>query len=495
MRCARVLGAVVGLTVAGCGAGPTGPGAETPSGPVARPIRLADTSAREFFSALGQSGAGLQGGGYATAWNVGTFPVVAVAVQLLRPDGSALLPENGLVFASDPVYTDQDAVVVAHPSSGVFVGFTRRDIYGNGSILVASLDGEGRTRWSAGVVEVAAPIGYEIHTNPQLASDGAGGVYVCFQPHAFSRPSTEVAIRCQHLDAGGATSWGRYGLLAGGREGQRVVPRVVGDGAGGVMVFWRNQGEEDRPGEPMLMEGQHFTRDGARLWGEGLVIRRTNLPPFEGGHGFTFYDVVSDGRGGAVMSLDDLGAAGATDTDVVAQRVAFDGSLQWGAGVTVAGGASTQYHETLVAAPDGGAFIAVRETLGSNRRRLLLHRLGPDGRQVWPAAGTALSDPAATANNQDAVGAYEAGTLWMAWTQQAGAASATFEARLARFADDGRRLDDAAGAILRSEQGRAFFSRHAFLQSGRFFTASDDAQLGASGQSDVSATLVTLEPR
>ena len=437
MRCARVLGAVVGLTVAGCGAGPTGPGAETPSGPVARPIRLADTSAREFFSALGQSGAGLQGGGYATAWNVGAFPVVAVAVQLLRPDGSALLPENGLVFASDPVYTDQDAVVVAHPSSGVFVGFTRRDIYGNGPILVASLDGEGRTRWSAGVVEVAAPIGYEIHTNPQLASDGAGG----------------------------------------------------------VMVFWRNQGEEDRPGEPMLMEGQHFTRDGARLWGEGLVIRRTNLPPFEGGHGFTFYDVVSDGRGGAVMSLDDLGAAGATDTDVVAQRVAFDGSLQWGAGVTVAGGASTQYHETLVAAPDGGAFIAVRETLGSNRRRLLLHRLGADGRQVWPAAGTALSDPAATANSQDAVGAYEAGTLWMAWTQQAGAASATFEARLARFADDGRRLDDAAGAILRSEQGRAFFPRHAFLQSGRFFTASDDAQLGASGQSDVSATLVTLEPR
>src|SRR5262245_47455392 len=123
-RTARVAACMASLVAAACGSDPTGPTGETTAMPVARTIPLAGTSAREFCSALGQGGAGLPGGGYAAVWNVGAFPVVQVAVQLLRADGSAVLPANGLVFASDPAYTDQDAVVVAHPSSGVFVGFT-----------------------------------------------------------------------------------------------------------------------------------------------------------------------------------------------------------------------------------------------------------------------------------------------------------------------------------------------------------------------------------
>ncbi|HET9315585.1 MAG TPA: hypothetical protein VFQ51_08335, partial [Vicinamibacteria bacterium] len=106
MRIARVLGAAGALTLAACGGGPTGPGIEAPPAPVARTIPLAGTSARETFSPLGQSATALAGGGYATVWDVGTFPAVQVAVQFLRPDGSALLPANGLVFASDPLSTD-----------------------------------------------------------------------------------------------------------------------------------------------------------------------------------------------------------------------------------------------------------------------------------------------------------------------------------------------------------------------------------------------------
>jgi hypothetical protein len=96
-----VFAAVASLAAMGCGSDPVAPTADASSVPVARTIPLAGTSAREFFSALGQSGAGLQGGGYATAWNVGAFPAVQVAVQLLRPDGSALLPRT--VSSSPPI--------------------------------------------------------------------------------------------------------------------------------------------------------------------------------------------------------------------------------------------------------------------------------------------------------------------------------------------------------------------------------------------------------
>jgi hypothetical protein len=481
--------ATLALALGACGSESMGPSTQAPSGPAVQPVSIAASAQDEACSPLRQSVTALPGGGFAAAWDSGALDAGDVGVQLLREDGSPILPANGITLGLAS-YDEGDAVVAPHPTSGAFVAFRRKYSDFATQIVVASIDGAGQRRWGHDGVVAAAPLAGEVQHNPQLVPDASGGVYVCFQTLIFSALANPVGIRCQHIVAAGFPTWDRYGIVASSRPGVRVVPRAVSDGAGGLLVFWRNQRDANRPQDLMLMEGQRIGADGRVLWGsDGLILRRTNITPSRG-HGFGFLDAVPDGRGGAVIGFDDWSAPGAPDFDVFAQRVDANGTTLWGDGVRVAGGPLAQFHEATVAAPDGGAFVAVRESVTSSETRLQLYRLGPDGRHAWPASGTLLSG-APLGYNQNAVGGFESGTLWMTWSRQPGPNTIAYDVRMARFALDGTRRDGAEGAMVSDSTGAAQFVRAAAVQSGRLLVVWDDLRRSRTfSDGDVSGAVV-----
>jgi hypothetical protein len=338
-------------------------------------IPLSTTTENEEFCQLKQSVATLADGSFGVVWVVGLFPNGDVALQMITGEGKLYFKQGGRLIANT-LSDEGDAVIAAHPSSGVFVAFSRQSGEGGQQILVQYFDNAGESMWPGDGIVAAYTGQNEAQSNPILVPDSSGGVYVCYDPIG----NWDDEIKCQHLDANGNRLWGDLGKTAGGEAGLKVFPRAVRDGSGGLLVFWRNQRNVfTDPNQPMIMEGQHFSADGTKLWEErGKTVKITNLAA-DNEYSFRFMDVVPDRNGGAVIVFNDWTQQTNAAMDVVAQRVADDGSLLWGEGSVVTGDWGHQQLDTAIAADDGGVFVVVYDERNESENILRIYRLGPDG--------------------------------------------------------------------------------------------------------------------
>lgn len=368
---------------------------------------FASGTADQRLSQLQQSVAALPGGGFAFTWIEGRTPECRVRLQLLDRHGRALSPEPLLVSAAGSDCTG--ASVVAHEDDEVPVAFASSDR----DVLLQRFDRSGTPLWpEPGVVAAVRPAGvWEYLLDPYLVAGAAGDVYV-----GFHRAGSGWEIACQRLDGSGGRLWGDRGVTLH-PTGDEIVsmPRGVSDGAGGALFFWRNQRAYFGGGDPgpMLMEGQRLDPLGRRLWGDAAkVVRETKLAS---GNGFTyrFFQVVSDGSGGAIVGFDD---AFSPEAVVRAQRVSSGGELLWGDGTVISSGFDRRQHDQTIAAGDGGAFFALFESIDEAHGRVLLYRLGAAGEHLWSPSGTPL--PAPGALDHSLTGSWDAGRLRATWTRQ-----------------------------------------------------------------------------
>ena len=454
-------------------------------------VGLGVTTANESFNELRQSVALLKDGGYASVWVEGPFLHRDVRMQWVRPDGSPVFASGGLTVANAPE-DEYLAVVAANPLGGAFVAFTR-DIPNGREVRVQSYDAGGAPRWPADGVLLAVPDLYAYHAEMQLAATADGGLFGCagvFHPTATSNLGDVV---CQRLGSDGQRLWTDAGVQAGDRPGWKVLPKIVGDRHGGLLVFWRNQRlalTDPRP-LPMLMEGQHLTAGGARLWGpHGLVLRTTNLVE-SNGYSYSFYGAVPDGSGGAILTFNDWNGRGRPSLDVLAQRVTGDGRLPWGKGVAVASGAEQQQHDAAIPAPGGGAFVTVWSPA---RGGLALYRLRPNGRTAWhqPVAST---DSGSSPNDYQAFGAVDGGRLRLAWTHQRQDGTFDIDVYLALFDLAGRRLNGAAATPVTTAADAQFLRGLVFDPArGQGFAVWEDRRKGTWDDLDTMGGLYTEAP-
>lgn len=396
-------------------------------------LTFGETPAHENFHPVGPTLATLAGGSFALVWREIEDRESNLRMQWVRPDGSFVFERGGRPVSATSERELSPAVLAA-PDGGAFVAFRR-----GSRILIQSYDPSGNPRWGADAIPVGDSADRETQHEPRLLAAPGGGTYVCFEEYSRSRKAYRV--RCQRLSSDGRLLWSGTGHEAGGRPGWQVLPQAVADGEGGLLVFWRNQGlpfGDDRV-DRMLMEGQRFAPDGTRLWQGGIVARVTNLPE-DNGYGALEIFAVPDGRGGAVLAFRDRNVRSKPSHDVMAQRVDAAGRPLWGNGVHVTGDRRWQFANGLIAAPDGGAFVAVNVPGGRNRDQLRLFRLGPDGRHRWSPAGIPLADSPRASSMQALFGSFDDGLLRVAWSQRIHGTSTGLDIRLAVFNPAGRRL-------------------------------------------------------
>jgi hypothetical protein len=423
---------------------------------LAHPVVFAERAATESFFELQQSVTALAGGGFGVVWIQGAYPSFTSRMQWLDASGNALLPAGGLLLGGS---NQPEVVMAAHPTAGAYVAFRQGD-----TIRAQSYDGAGSARWPAGGVPVVDlnPGASESIDEPHLIANPGGGVFVCF---GYSAVGPVIDIRCQLLDDSGARQWGAAGVSvgSGGDADLRVLPRGVSDGAGGILVFWRNmrQSYAHPDDAPMLMEGQHFDARGARLWGARPEVVRTTGLASTNGYTYGYFQVAADGSGGAVLAFDDW-AGGDLAMDVMAQRVSFEGDLLWKDGAIVTAAVGHQQHEQTIGAGDGGAFVAVWDATGPNSNRLRIFRLGPDGSPAWARDGLLLSDPAATALDYGVYGSFDGGFLRLAWTHQTAPGTLEMDVRYVLYDLQGRRSGGPAGVPLTTAPDAQFLRGLAF---------------------------------
>jgi hypothetical protein len=406
------------------------------------------TPADDEYNELRQSVALLADGSFATVWNTAGDG----RLQILRPDGSKVFPDDGRRVTDSPL-PFSNIVVTANPDGGAFVAFSG-GAPGGTQAFVQSFDADGNPRWQTSGVFAATPDFGDEQIQTQLAAAPQGGVYVCFQSfHKIGGRGDEIV--CQRLSAGGQRLWTDQGVSAnGGPDGNfRELPKMVRDGRNGLMVFWRNAHMGLlTPNEHVTIEGQHLAPDGTRSWGaKGRTVRTARLTGGAGG-GYASLAAVPDGQGGAVISFND--GTSVNDLDVFAQRITGDGRLLWRNGVALATGRPYQAHDSLTATPDGGAFVTVWLPLTGQGDQLWLYRLGPNGKVLWKQRITS-GDPLAYASDFGAYASFDGGRLRLAWEHYRSLGEA-FDVYLAVYDLAGHRLNGADGTPLTSAPDSQF---------------------------------------
>lgn len=395
----------------------------------------------------------LPNGRFATVWTQSSrtpgFPGDGdVYLQIVRTDGTPVFESPGRAVAALPT-READAVVAAHAREGALVAWRRLDpsTQLSSQLFLQWMDDEGRPRWGAGAF-AATVSRLEFQRAPALLASPDGGAFVCFLSQNL-RILGVTDIYCQRFSPQGKRLWGKNGLRVFAARRQTEAPRMVSDGAGGLLVFWR-AGLKTRGRDPGSIRGQRLGPDGRFLWGggaEGRILYRTrqatsSFPPLEIG-------VIPDGSSGALVAFDDWSGVSSNilDSDVIVLRVNGAGEGAWGA---VATGPDIQILDSLVPGPDGGFFVGIfRELEGF----VAFHRFTADGTPLWPADGVPIVDPAASPQRDldwFTYGAFGGNTLRFSWEHHPNGFNNS-DVRFGALDLAGNRLNGPSGALLTND--------------------------------------------
>lgn len=234
-----------------------------------------------------------------------------------------------------------------------------------------------------------------------VADDGNGGAYVVWE-HRFP-----VEILGQHLDASGQPTWATGGILVTSPwTGYQAMPRVVSDGAGGIILVWLD-GRAGFCDPSFLAEcdiyGQRLDSTGALLWGG------TGKPVVTATHnqGVDGLAMISDSAGGAIVVFTD---SRATEGETLyAQRLDGNGNPVWPVdGVLFGQEPTAQDTPTiawvkLISDGAGGAIGAWYFTsyIAPSTISLRSQRISASGQVMWGSGpisvpGVSASDPNGT---------------------------------------------------------------------------------------------------
>ncbi len=225
---------------------------------------------------------------------------------------------------------------------------------------------------------------------PEIASDGAGGVFVVWWDNRAG--ASNYDIWGQHYDALGTALWPPDGKLLVGGPGIEGAPRIHPDGAGGLLMVYAHA-PAGSPGIVLDLQAQRFDPSGNPLWpAAGVPLLTASQEVYE-------IVVCDDGANGLVAAWTD--ARVPANRNLFARRVEAGGTPMWTAGGLVVGGAAgTERDPELVADGSGGVYLLWVDARGAGTDIYLDHissagtlRYGSNGLAVCTAAGdqTALS--------------------------------------------------------------------------------------------------------
>jgi hypothetical protein len=246
--------------------------------------------------------------------------------------------------------------------------------------LAQRIDWLGRGRWgSEGVVISARPSYYTL-----AVPDAAGGAYLALYDNE--------TIALQHAGPDG-TRWPSAYTFLGGVTIATVpldlyhCPQTALDGAGGAIVVWSSTRA------PGGLWAQRMSVAGTPVWTAGGVpLQATSLTSLP-----TWWQVASDGTGGAVVIATTAGSGG-TGVDLRALSIRADGSLRSPtAGVVVCDAPGTQgrleatgFKSLLVSSvpvAGGGMIVVWGDTRSDAAGDLYAQRVDSLGLSLWTADG------------------------------------------------------------------------------------------------------------
>ena len=243
--------------------------------------------------------------------------------------------------------------VISDGTGGAFItwhddrnsGITGSDIYAQ------KINSAGIAEWGANGTLICNALGDQ--SNPQLISDGAGGVIITWSDERMGASVDD--IYAQKVNSAGITQWEDNGTLICNADYYQFEQRIIGDGMGGAIIIWQDM--RTFPTTFSDIYTQRIDSAGITQWDDnGTLI--CNVIDYQRSP-----QLVSDGAGGAIITWEDNRDSGTTGFDIYAQRIDSAGITQWDDnGTLICDENNSQLDPQLVSDGAGGAIVTWQDS-------------------------------------------------------------------------------------------------------------------------------------
>ncbi len=257
-------------------------------------------------------------------------------------------------------------------------------------IMAQRIDSSGLTGWKDSKEPTAVAASAYLESNPVMAFDGDGGIYVAYQLEYNKGPRAgDVDILAQHLTRYGSRAWTdeqNPPIVSSNAKTREENPAIVRDSSGIVIAFEMSFVPTKAKGVAHVVGMQRLDSNGRPTWNLGkrstliavahAKVKRPRL--------------LADPLAGIYLTIEAHDTVGAA-VGLYAQRVALNGDQIWGDGerpVPVFTGA-VRVADAVMAPDNTNGFVVVaarRDPADSTgTTAFVASRLNIEGRPVWEA--------------------------------------------------------------------------------------------------------------
>ncbi|MFC2101662.1 FlgD immunoglobulin-like domain containing protein [Bacteroidota bacterium] len=252
------------------------------------------------------------------------------------------LVNNQVTFMSG----DQTQCYVAtHPNGTTFISWFSSEAGGNYYPRIQKFDIQGNQQWANDGLLVSNHPSMTWITDYDMMVSSDGACIIAFQD---TRNGSNDAFIYKISDTG-EFLWGDDGIQLSNDTDFDTDPKLLATDDGGAYVAWPKAVDN---GDSKVIV-QRITASGQKAWSSDLVLG-------EAGFDFAWPQIVSDGSGGAIVTLyKEWGPYWAPNRNILAQRFDEDGNALWPTyAILFTGGIIQSYvHQQAVADGAGGAWV------------------------------------------------------------------------------------------------------------------------------------------
>jgi hypothetical protein len=295
-----------------------------------------------------------------------------VYAQRLDPYGVPLWTADGVVVAAT-IYSQYLPQIASDGAGGAIIVW-QDNRGGNWDIYAQRLNGDGVVLWTANGTPICTVSGDQEY--PQIISDGAGGAVIVWEDNRAVGSTFD--IYAQRIDATGAALWTPDGVEVCVALEEQRYPQLAADGSGGAIITW----QDFRGGTAWDIYAARINSSGSAWWIlDGVVICSATNDQ-------TNVRIASDAHGGAVVVWQDNRGG---NTDIYAQRVTYDGSVQWAAnGVSICNEAQSQIYPEIASDGSGEPIIVWQDPRTGISYDVYAQKLDLFGVAQWTLNGIAV---------------------------------------------------------------------------------------------------------
>lgn len=267
-----------------------------------------------------------------------------IYAQHISSTGTRLWTTEGIPIALGK-NQQSDIFITTDATGGILIAWTDARLYpsDNTDIYAQHVSANGNILWAVNGNAIVSSLSGQYLTD--MIVDGQGGAFLAFLDYSDTQNADDVYV--QRLNSNGTGAWGVGGLPVCVLPNSQSDAKIIADGRGGVILAWHDlRGGGDYDGD---IYAQRINSNGQVRWTNNgnLVAKafRYRLHPH----------LVPNGNGGAVICYSDYRNEG---TSIYAQQINAAGQRLWGlGGVAVCTVTKSRFLNSIVSDQRGGAIL------------------------------------------------------------------------------------------------------------------------------------------